>query len=223
MATDNKETPEKRVSYKIDGINDVEFHIYNLADYGITNGLDKTKIFITYNWMINVYKQDKKLGVFLSIYYIYKIDENNSVPLVNYFNETKFLIDNFDETITVIDDTQFNVPDEAMETFLSIGISTARGILIEKLSKSPYSNIIIPAAQPDFIKKMVKGGPVNKPKVESNMKAIHRVVDAETRIPVEIEGKENKFDSYEKADECREELQKNGNNQNLDISTDILV
>ena len=55
------------------------------------------------------------------------------------------------------------------------------------------------------------------------MKTEHQIIDAETKMPIQIEGKKNKFDSYEKADECREELQRNGNPLNLDISTDILV
>jgi hypothetical protein len=147
--------PNKTISYRITSINELEFNIHNFYALQIPT-FELSKIGIRYGWMSRPDKDTKEIILLISVAIIYKVDENNEFPLVNYSNGTHFGIDNFDDVVKNITDISWDFSDEVMATFLSISISTIRGILIEKLARTPYNQIILPPVTLDFIHQLQK-------------------------------------------------------------------
>jgi hypothetical protein len=158
-----RENKKIQFSFRISQVTDIEFHIFNMFSYGIQDfeNLDD-KLFFNYGWQIEANKEAKEVVLIMSIFFMYKLDSDKNVPLVNYYYSTHFLINNFEEVIKTITPESFDIPDEILPTLLSVSISTGRGMLIEKLSKSFYRDIILPIATPEFIQQLVKNGRVNK-------------------------------------------------------------
>jgi len=70
-----------------------------------------------------------------------------------------YLIDNFHD-FTKIKDNKLIVPENVMQHLVSITISTARGILFEKLQGSFLSNIILPAINVSSLSKIDSDRPL---------------------------------------------------------------
>ncbi len=114
MASQNKTSP---ISYMILSVHDYEFHVNNPTDHKITGVIDLSKVSVQYRWRSNLDKENKIFRLILSIFFMYKIDGNNSVTLVNYFNSTNFGILNFDQIVTNFEDPPSNFPNEALASF----------------------------------------------------------------------------------------------------------
>lgn len=156
---DKKEKAEtlKPVSFRIDSVRDIDFHFINKEGLGIKDEFDEKKLNLQYRWTFKNEPGTKDICILIVVNITYpKQGEASPVVLVNYFNETKFSITNFEEVVVKGSNGKLNVPDAVLENFLMISISTIRGILLEKLAKSDYSRLILPAVTPDFIKGMLK-------------------------------------------------------------------
>ncbi len=132
------EKKTKNISFKIERINDVAFTHTSLEKRGIKYNHKKIENFL--GWTSTIDKKLKEFRLTLTINFIYKVNEKSAIPIISYSNENVFLISNFDKIITK---DKFSIDKNFVLNFLSISISTARGILISKLGNTEYSKIIL--------------------------------------------------------------------------------
>lgn len=137
MTEENKITLEM----KFDGIKIINFSQSNL-DF---DNDKKNIIEFQTDFQFNVYNDSSKIGCLLNLKVIVPNFEEEFAELkVEFF----FIIRPFDKVVLKTDDDKYGIPDALMHNLASISISTARGILFEKLRGSVLQNDIFPLINP---------------------------------------------------------------------------
>lgn len=156
MENQKAENQEFTMSFRLESIRDLDFHFVNLIALGI-NDFDEKKMLMNYSWKLDNPKNTNKIKMLVAVNLLYPTDDQKEpVVLVNYFNESTFDIANFRDVIKVVPGESAQMNDQILGTFLSISFSNLRGILFEKLARSDYKDIILPAVTQDFVKKLIQ-------------------------------------------------------------------
>lgn len=138
-------TEAKKMSFemKFDGIKIINFSQSNLElDFDKEN---KPRIEFHTDFQFGVFPEESKLRCLLTIKVLLPELEEEFAELKAEFS---FKIKPFDEIVTDKGDNKFDIPDALMYNLASISISSARGILFEKLRGTALQNEIFPLVNP---------------------------------------------------------------------------
>jgi hypothetical protein len=138
---ENSEDKIKTMSFRIERVTDVMFTYTSLEKRGIP--FNPQKIDNLIGWAPTIDKKSKEFKLLLTVNFVYEVDKENIIQMISYSNENVFSISNFKEVITNITKEKFDIDKNFVLNFLSVSISTARGLLISKLGNTEYSKIIL--------------------------------------------------------------------------------
>lgn len=126
---------------KIDGIKIINFSQSNLE----FNKENKPKVEFRTDFAFGVFPDDSKLGCLLTIKVLLpdSIEEFAELKV-----EFSFKIKPFDEVVSIKGEDSYEIPDALMHNLASISLSSARGILFEKLRGTALQNEIYPLVNP---------------------------------------------------------------------------
>ncbi len=128
---------------KFDGIKIINFSQSNLElEYKKDN---KPTVEFRTDFAFGVFPEDSKLGCMLTIKVLLpELNEEFAELKV----EFRFKVKPFNELVTTKDDDSYEIPDALMHNLASISLSSARGILFEKLRGTALQNEIFPLVNP---------------------------------------------------------------------------
>lgn len=128
---------------KIDGIKVNKFSLNQIDDID-ENAIPKTE-FLT-DFRFGVFPDSEKLSFKILIQILIPELENEQVAEIDV--EVFFKILPFESVVTKLKENKFRIPNSLMYNLATLSISTARGILFEKLKGTPLQNIILPLVDP---------------------------------------------------------------------------
>lgn len=127
------------VSFKILDIKLIKFAFESDSEIEEENIKDDFTFEINFRYDINFEKKTVNTYVFTKIY----SDQDKKVFLGQIETKMEFLLINFDE-IVIQENSQKKVMNLALNIFISVSISTARGMLASKTSGTPLEKAYLP-------------------------------------------------------------------------------
>ncbi len=117
------------------------------SQFGIRRlNADEFRFQVNHNYAVQ--KEEKHLTAFIFLRYIYEDNEGNEEAVVELTTASDFIIDNFEEAISINEDDSFDCEDSILATFLGLAYSSTRGILATYLGATPYNFLVLPVINP---------------------------------------------------------------------------
>jgi hypothetical protein len=138
---------DKKIGFAIKGINLLNFKYSNpfiaVKDFDPKNSQVEARVNINYRWNIEA----NLFGVTVNFIYTHNPKEHN-IELLNMTVLVDFFVEELNNHLTVRSSNDFEMDQGLETTFVSIAISTSRGILFAKTSDTPLNNFIFPLVNP---------------------------------------------------------------------------
>ncbi|MCX6245133.1 MAG: hypothetical protein NTU98_10565 [Bacteroidetes bacterium] len=146
------------IKFQITKLKEIGFSYIEPTDPGQTQKIDQLEVGINVNYRWNL-EQDI-FGVHLDIAYIKEILEHQKTELLKFSSYTEFKVLNLQKIFKVNNPNDF-IMDETLETtFVSIAISSTRGMLASRTAGTFFSQFIFPLVSPGdlILSKKIKAG-----------------------------------------------------------------
>jgi hypothetical protein len=139
-------TDQKNISFRIKNISTLQFSIKNIPELDV---VDKSLIHFQINPASFADKDNDVIGIdtLVDVY----LDQENQIKVCELITRITYEVVNFSEFIDPSDNS-INIPDQIMHTFLSISLSTTRGILAAKTEGTQLRDVFIPILNPTGFK-----------------------------------------------------------------------
>jgi|ERR1035437_9959313 hypothetical protein len=132
----------RNITFRIKEISTLEFSIKNIPE-GISLDADNFKFDVIPQLFIEA---KKNIGFNIAINVL--MGKDNPVLICTLLTRIAYEIINFEEFINPQDSNSIMIPDQFVQTLLSISLSTSRGILAAKTEGTILKNIYMPVMSP---------------------------------------------------------------------------
>lgn len=139
--------------FRLNKIEDVSFSLRTVEEMEIS----VDTILISYGWATKSITEKNTIILTLKVLFHTKIEEKQ-IDLLDYTNQSYYEIKNFNDVVTVVDGNKLNIHSGVIKQFLSMSISTTRGILYERLGRTKYSKVLLPAVTSAMLDEIIKVG-----------------------------------------------------------------
>ncbi|MEI8006994.1 MAG: hypothetical protein WCI48_12370 [Bacteroidota bacterium] len=160
----------------------VNFQIIQLKELGLSytepieiikeQKVEQVEVGINVNYRWNL--DNDIFGVQLDVAYLKKIDESHNIELLKFATYTEFKVLDLKQIFKVTNPNDFRMDEPLETTFVSIAISSTRGMLASRTAGTFFGQFIIPLVNPSdlILSKKISAGKKNEnPQNES--KNIH--------------------------------------------------
>lgn len=148
---------DKKFGFAIKGINLLNFNYSNpiiaVKDFDPKNSQIEARVNINYRWNIEA----NLFAVSVNFIYTHNPNEQN-IELLNLTVLLEFIVEDLSNHLKVHSPNDFEMNQELETTFVSIAISTSRGILFAKTSDTQLNKFIFPLVNPSdlLVSKKIK-------------------------------------------------------------------
>ena len=142
---------KKVITYSLNNVRELKFNYQdpyiNIENFDPESYNFKYGLQVNYKWNL-----DKELfGVVLD--FLYKANRKNedNIDLLEFSNYTEFRVENLDNIFTPRSSNDFDFDEKYEVTFVSIAISTGRGMLITRTAGTFFQKLIFPIINPQKV------------------------------------------------------------------------
>ena len=139
------------IQFYIKDISTLEFSIKNLQ-LNLTELKENLIFKVTPSFSLDVVSKVVDINTLIGIYF----DKKKQNRICELLTSIKFGVKNIDSFIDKKDDNLVNLPDQFIQTLISISLSTSRGILAAKTEGTILNGIYLPVLNPSKFKPVIK-------------------------------------------------------------------
>ena len=156
----NNPENKKDVSYSLNNVRELKFNYQdpyiNIENFDLDSYNFKYGLQVNYKWNL----KKELFGVVLDFLYKVKNEEEEAI-LLEFSNITEFKVENLKSIFNPRSSNDFDFDEKYETTFVSIAISTGRGMLITRTAGTFFQKIVFPIINPQNVilsKKFAKSG-----------------------------------------------------------------
>ena len=139
------------IQFYIKDISTLEFSVKNLQ-LNLTELKENLIFKVTPSFSLDVVSKVVDINTLIGIYF----DKKKQNRICELLTSIKFGVKNIDSFIDKKDDNLVNLPDQFIQTLISISLSTSRGILAAKTEGTILNGIYLPVLNPSKFKPVIK-------------------------------------------------------------------
>jgi hypothetical protein len=144
--------PEKNIVFHIAGISELEYSYKNhlsISEFSGNTAPENISVGLNINYRWNLEKE--LFGVQVDLMFALEKGEEDRFEFLKHTSLTEYFVKNLADIFSVKNETQFNIEKPWEITFVSLAISTARGMLAARTAGTFYSKFTFPVIDPSKV------------------------------------------------------------------------